>query len=313
MHIASLSLNSPLFLAPLAGYTDLAFRLLCREHGAGMCFSEMISSQGLVRLQQKTMQMVQTVPEERPVAFQLFGSDPDIMGEAAAILSAKPIDMIDINMGCPVKKVIKTGAGAALMKEPALAEKIIRQVCKNSTIPVSVKIRSGWDRATINATDFANMAEDAGVSAVTIHGRTWTQGFSGQVDWRIITRVKQAVSIPVIGNGDIHTFNDALAMMSVTGCDGAMIGRAALGNPWVFHPKGTPSSIRGRLTAVKRHLELISEYSPADRILAKIKNHLGRYLKGIPGGSAFRKRIYDAGSFLELRELINLSMEFQSR
>lgn len=305
MHIASLFLNSPLFLAPLAGYSDLAFRLLCREYGASMCFSEMISSQGLVRQQQKTMQMIRTVPEERPVAFQLFGADPDIMGEAAAILSAGPIDMIDINMGCPVKKVIKTGAGAALMNKPALAEKIIRKVRRNSTVPVSVKIRSGWDRETVNATGFAKMAEDAGAGAVTIHGRTASQGFSGQVDRRIIARVKQAVSIPVIGNGDIHTYNDTLAMMSATGCDGVMIGRAALGNPWVFQPEGAPNSIRGRLGTVKRHLELISEYFPADRILAKIKNHIGRYLKGIPGGSTFRKRIYDAGSFQELRELIN--------
>ncbi len=303
MQIDSLGLDNPFILAPLAGYTDLAFRQLCREYGAGMCFSEMISSHGLAYEQQKTLQLARTVAEERPTALQLFGAKPDIMGVAAAILSELPGDMIDINMGCPVKKVIKTGAGSALMKEPKLAAEIIKQVSKNSRLPVSVKIRSGWTQDSINAVEFAQMAEDAGARLITVHGRTWAQGFSGRADWRIIGLVKKAVSVPVVGNGDIQTYNDGLAMMAETGCDGVMIGRAALGNPWVFQPAGRPHGLDQRMAGLRRHLELTRSYYPVDRILAKIKNQAGRYFKDIPGGSVVRQRIYNVQSFDELEEL----------
>lgn len=303
MKINSLGLDNPFILAPLAGYTDLAFRQLCREYGAGMCFSEMISSHGLAYRQQKTLQLTRTVPEERPTVLQLFGAKPDIMGVAAAMLSDLPVDMIDINMGCPVKKVVKTGAGSALMKEPKLAAEIIKQVSKNSRLPVSVKIRSGWTRETVNAVEFAQMAEDAGARLITVHSRTWAQGFSGRADWRIIGLVKQAVSIPVVGNGDIKNYNDGLSMMAETGCDGVMIGRAALGNPWVFQPAGPPTALDQRLRGLRRHLELVRRYYQVDRILARIKNQAGRYFKEIPGGSVIRRRIYSAKSFSELEEL----------
>jgi len=303
MQIGALRLDNPFILAPLAGYTDLAFRRLCREYGAAMCFSEMISSHGLAFHQGKTLQLTRTVTEERPTVLQLFGAKPDIMGAAAAIISDLPFDMIDINMGCPVKKVVKSGAGAALMRQPELAAAIIHQVCRNTRLPVSVKIRSGWTQETINAVDFAKMAADAGARAITVHGRTWAQGFSGRSDHRIIGRVKRAVSIPVIGNGDIKTYNDGLALIAETGCDAVMIGRASLGNPWVFRPDGTPATLSLRMAGLRRHLELASQYRLADRSLARIKNHAGRYFKDIPGGNAIRRRIYGARTFTELREL----------
>lgn len=304
--INTLTLDSPFILAPLAGYTDLAFRLLCREYGAGLTYSEMISCHGLAHGQENTLAMLKTVPADRPVAMQLFGADPEIMAEAAAILSEGPIDLLDINMGCPVKKVVKRGAGAALMKDPALAGRIIKQVCAASRVPVSVKIRSGWDQEAAGqgcAPDFAKMAEEAGASLVAVHGRTATQAFSGEVDWQVIAAVKKAVAIPVVGNGDIDSHAGGLAMMKATGCDAVMIGRAALGNPWVFTPTGPPVSLPARMAGLRRHLALLKEHYPVDRILAKIKNHAGRYFKGIPGGSVIRQRIYSIKTFAELMAL----------
>ncbi len=303
MQIKSLHLESPLILAPLAGYTDLAFRLLCRQFGAGLCYTEMISCHGLVYQKEKTQLLTRTVPEERPVALQLFGADPIIMGEAAALVSDMPVDIIDINMGCPVRKVTKKGAGAALMKDAYLAATIISEVCNNTNLPVTVKIRTGWNHDSIVAPDFAKMAEDNGASAIAVHGRTWSQGFVGQVDWQTIARVKKNVAIPVIGNGDVNTYQEALQFMDNTGCDGIMIGRAALGNPWVFSPEGIPTSLAKRMAGLKRHLELIQEFSNTDKILPKIKNQAGRYFKGIAGGSAIRMQIYQAGSFDEILKL----------
>ncbi|MEW6518779.1 MAG: tRNA dihydrouridine synthase DusB [Thermodesulfobacteriota bacterium] len=309
LQIADLTIENPFFLAPLAGYTDLPFRLLCREYGAGLVFSEMISSHGLLYDQQKTWDMTRTTPAERPVAMQLFGSEPDIMGRAAAMLSRLPIDCIDINMGCPVKKVTKKGAGAALMKSPALAARIIRQVCANTTRPVTVKFRSGWTRQSINAPEFARMAEEAGAAALTIHARTWSDGFSGTVDWEVIARCKEAIRIPLIGNGDINSYEQGLAMMKETGCDGVMIGRGCLGRPWIFaphHPAETPLL---RLTALKRHLELIEQFCPPQWALGKIRNHAGRYFKAMRHGAEIRHSIYQAGSFAELRQMVDKLLE----
>ncbi len=303
MQIKSLHLESPLILAPLAGYTDLAFRLLCRQFGAGLCYTEMISCHGLVYQKEKTQLLTRTVPEERPVALQLFGADPIIMGEAAALVSDMPVDIIDINMGCPVRKVTKKGAGAALMKDAYLAATIISEVCNNTNLPVTVKIRTGWNHDSIVAPDFAKMAEDNGASAIAVHGRTWSQGFVGQVDWQTIARVKKNVAIPVIGNGDVNTYQEALQFMDNTGCEGIMIGRAALGNPWVFSPEGIPTSLAKRMAGLKRHLELIQEFSNTDKILPKIKTQAGQYFKGIAGGSAIRMQIYQAGSFDEILKL----------
>ncbi|MEN8232561.1 MAG: tRNA dihydrouridine synthase DusB [Thermodesulfobacteriota bacterium] len=303
MQIKSIPLVSPLILAPLAGYTDLPFRILCRQFGAGLCYTEMISCHGLVYQKEKTLRMTMTVPEERPVALQLFGADPVKMGQAAAIVSDMEVDIIDINMGCPVRKVIKKGAGAALMKTPKPAAKIISEVYKNTTLPVTVKIRTGWNHDSIVAPEFAKMAEDNGVSAIAVHGRTWSQGFGGQVDWQTISQVKKNVSIPVIGNGDVDTYNAAILAMKKTGCDGIMIGRAALGNPWVFTPEGIPTSLVKRMAGLRRHLEIIQKFSNPDKTLPKIRNQAGRYFKGIAGGSAIRGQIYQARSFNEILKL----------
>ena len=300
MQINSLLLENPLVLAPLAGYSDLAFRVLCREFGAGLCYSEMISSHGLVYRKPKTLEMIRTIPEDRPIAIQLFGADPEIMGEAAAMLADEPIDLIDINMGCPVKKVVKKGAGAALMKNPKLAASIMKSVHRNTNLPVTVKIRSGWNHDSINASEFAIMAEDHGIAAIAVHGRSWSQGFGGTADWRIVSQVKNSVTIPVIGNGDITSQNEAVSKLHETGCDGIMIGRSALGNPWVFSPEGRPNSLSMRMAVLQRHLELIKKYSDIGKNLGRIKNHSGRYFKGVPGGSVIRGKIYNAKSFNEI-------------
>lgn len=310
LRIADITIHSPFLLAPLAGYTDLPFRLLCREYGAGMCISEMISCHGLVYGQQKTMAMLASDPKEHPIAFQLFGSDPVIMGKASAILAQFNPDFIDINMGCPVPKVTKRGAGAALMRDPLLASKIIEHVRNQSVLPVTVKFRAGIDNSQITAVSFAKMVENAGASAIFIHGRTWAQGFTGRADWHIISRVKEAVSIPVIGNGDIASNQDGISMMEQTGCDGVMIGRGALGNPWVFKKSGRPEDIPSLLQGVHRHLELIERHlSPTDRLLGSIKNHIGRYFKLIPGSSNFRKLVYGSLSYAELKQNLASLME----
>jgi len=301
--IKSLQVENPFILAPLAGYTDLPFRLLCRRYGAALCYTEMISCHGLVYNKKKTLQMTQTVTEERPVALQLFGADPVMMGEAAAIATNMDIDIIDINMGCPVKKVVKKGAGAALMQNRKLAAAIISQVCRNTSLPVTIKIRTGSSHDSITAPEFGKMAEDSGVSSIAVHGRTWAQGFGGDVDWQTITRVKNSVTIPVIGNGDIATYQDGLTRLAMSGCDGVMIGRGALGNPWVFSENGTPATLEKRMEGLADHLQLIQKYCKPDKILAKIKNHAGRYFKGIEGGSAIRRKIYGAPGFVELLDL----------
>ena len=309
LQIADLTLASPFILAPLAGYTDLPFRRLCREFGAGLVVSEMISCHGLVYQQANTLAMLASNPAERPVSFQLFGADPAIMGQAAALLSTFHPDLIDINMGCPVKKVTKRGAGAALMQDPQLAKAIIVSVIKNSSVPVTVKTRIGVDSQQISAVAFARMAEDAGAAALTIHGRTWAQGFTGIADWEVIAQVKQAVAIPVIGNGDIHSHAQGLEMMRQTGCDGIMIGRAALGNPWVFSPDGKPAELAPLLDGVFRHLELIEESLPPGHMPGCIKNHLGRYFKGLPESARYRRMIYDCQDLAALHHALSLIRE----
>ncbi len=306
MKIASLLLENPFILAPLAGYTDLSFRLLCREMGAGLVVSEMISCHGLVYGQEKTLLMLKTVPEERPWAIQLFGNEPELMGQAAALISKRPVDCIDINMGCPVRKVIKKGSGAALMKEENLgtAEGIIRAVVANSPYPVTVKFRSGWNDSNIIAPEFAQMAEAAGAAAVTVHARTWAQQFGGKADRRVIAAVKKAVNIPVIGNGDILCYEDGLEMMAETGCDGVMIGRGALGNPWVFRAEGMPESLAARLPVILRYLELAQEHLDTERLLFRIKNHTCRYFTGLRGAAEIRKHIIDCHSLDEIREIL---------
>jgi nifR3 family TIM-barrel protein len=292
-------------LAPLAGYSDLPFRLLCRENGAAFCFSEMISCHGLIQAQKNTLELMQSRADERPFGIQLFGNDPVLMGKAAALISSWPIDLIDLNMGCPVRKMVKKGCGAALMKDLHLAGAIIKAVHDNTPLPVTVKFRSGWTHDHINGPQFAAMAEAAGASAVTIHGRTWDQGFGGRADWLVIKAVKEAVSIPVIGNGDILSYADGMRMMAETGCDAVMVGRGALGNPWVFSPIGLPATLSGRLPVIERYLELACQYLRVDKVLFKIKNHTSRFLTGLPGAASLRQAIYSSETIGEIISLLS--------
>ena len=232
------SLHGRALLAPLAGITNLPFRLIARQYGCPLCFTEMISANGLVRETAKTIEYLMTSPEDKPLGVQLFGADPVIMARAAGFVAGHTPDFIDINMGCPVRKVVKTGSGAMLLKDPQLAGRIIAAVVKAVNIPVTVKIRSGWTAASINAAEIAKIAENSGASAIIVHGRTADQGFSGHADWSVIAGVKKAVRIPVIGNGDIWQATDAARMREQTGCDAVMVGRGALGNPWIFQKIG---------------------------------------------------------------------------
>lgn len=302
--IGNLSFSSPFVLAPLAGYTDLPFRLLCKEFGADYVVSEMISCHGLFYKQQKTIEMLASVDEEKPVSFQLFGAEPEIMAEATKLLNEYQPDMIDINMGCPVRKVTKKGAGAALMSTPALAEEIIKAVVSNTSIPVTVKFRAGVNQTELNGVEFGRMAEGAGAAAVTVHGRTRAQGFSGFADRGIIAQVKAALSIPVIGNGDILTYQDGLDMMDETGCDGVMIGRGALGNPWIFTPEGRPQTISKVAAGALRHLELIEQFTPVDLALGLIRNHISKYFRDLSGSSKMRHSIFSVSSYSELKSLV---------
>jgi nifR3 family TIM-barrel protein len=304
LQIGSHKIDKPFVLAPLAGYTDLPFRILCREFGAGLTVSEMISCHGLVYQQNNTLRMLKSVDIERPVSFQLFGSEPSIMADAAEIMASLKPDMIDINMGCPVRKVTKKGAGAALMTTPKIAEDIISHVVSRVNVPVTVKFRSGKDRSSISAVEFAKMAEGAGATAVTVHARTWAQAFSGVIDPAVIKDVASAVQIPVIGNGDVASLDDGYKLMENTGCQGVMIGRAALGNPWVFTKDGRPSDYRQIMDGARRHLILMQEHLPADRVLGYIKNHISRYFKGLQGASHFRKLIFEAPSADAIHSLL---------
>lgn len=304
LQIGPVTLDNPFILAPLAGYTDLPFRLLCKEFGAGLTVSEMISCHGLIYKQPNTLRMLKSVTDERPVSFQLFGAEPDAMADAAEILETFAPEIIDINMGCPVRKVTKKGAGAALMTTPDIAEDIIQKVVSRVSTSVTVKFRSGKDSSHVTATDFAKMAEDSGAKALTVHARTWSQGFSGGIDSKVIQDVCQNVTIPVIGNGDIVSVASGYKMMDETGCQAVMIGRAALGNPWVFSESGRPTDFRAIMDGARRHLTLMEEHLDSTRVMGYIKNHISRYFKGLPGASSFRKKIFDAQSSADINNLL---------
>lgn len=302
--IAGLTFASHSVLAPLAGYSDLPFRILCKRYGAAFCVSEMISCHGLCFGQKKTISMLESTEEEQPVSFQIFGAEAETMGRAAELVTEKMhAAMIDINMGCPVKKVTKRGAGAALMKDRKNAEAILTEVLKRTSLPVTVKIRTGPDADHINCVEFATMLEGCGAAAVTVHGRTWAQGFSGRADRAAIARVKEAVTIPVIGNGDVGSPEEAYAMMAETGCDAVMVGRGALGNPWVFSTAGKPGDAAALMAGALEHAELMERHLPVDRMLGCLKNQLGRYFRGLPGSSAMRKAVYASPDFASLKTL----------
>lgn len=264
----------------------------------------MISTHGLSFRQQKTIQMLQTCTHEYPFSVQLFGADPKYMEKSVIILNEFKPDILDINMGCPVKKVTKKGAGAALMSTPSLAEELIKIAVDNSRAPVTVKFRAGVDLDSLSAVSFGELAQNAGASAVTVHGRTWSQGFSGSANWDLIKEVKQALDIPVIGNGDVLSKAQGLARLKQSGCDGIMIGRGALGNPWIFSEQEKPDNNFDICRIVLQHLCYIEEYLPAERMLGCIKNNIGKYFTNIQGSSAMRRMVYDSKSFSELKHNI---------
>ncbi|HTG01214.1 MAG TPA: tRNA dihydrouridine synthase DusB [Nitrospirota bacterium] len=313
MDIGALLSANPLVLAPMAGITDLPFRLICRELGAGLVFSEMVSAEALIRSHTRTHTMLRSSPAERPVVFQIFGSKPSSMAEAARVISQGDIDYLDINMGCPVPKVVKSGSGSALLRDLGLAREIMSAVIAASRVPVLVKIRLGWDAKSIIAVDMARAAEAAGIAAITVHGRTKAQGFSGAADWSVIKDVRNAVAIPVIGNGDVRTASDARRLLEETGCNGVMIGRAVQGNPWVFrealHFLNTgvllsPPTPHERQATMLRHVRDMVLFAGEHAGIQEIRKHLCWYSKGLQHGAEFRTRVNRLSTLREVEREI---------
>jgi tRNA-dihydrouridine synthase B len=288
------------FLAPLAGISNLPFRLIVRSFGCALAYTEMVSSNGLVRKTDKTFEYLETCAEDKPLGTQIFGADPEVMAQAARIVAERGADLIDINMGCPVKKVIKSGAGAILMKDPKLVGRIITAVKKAVTVPVTIKIRSGWNRSSLNAVEISRIAEGAGADAITIHGRTADQGYSGTADWQVIAAVKKAVHIPVVGNGDIWQPQDAVAMMAQTSCDTVMVGRGVLSNPWIFaginqlqagQKEDCLPDLVQRHEIIMKHWAMEEEISGVRAATRNFRKHLLWYTKGLEGSSRFRQLV----------------------
>lgn len=313
MNIGNIELSAPLALAPMAGITDLPFRLICRRMGCGMTVSEMVSAKGLLYKNVKTTEMLRIDDGERPTAIQLFGSVPAELAEAARMVEASGADMIDFNMGCPVPKIVNNGEGSALMKNPQLAHDILAAMVKAVKIPVTVKFRAGWDDNNRNAVEIARAVEAAGVSAVAVHGRTRQQFYEGKADWSIIADVKQAVKVPVFGNGDIFTVADGLRMLEQTGCDGLMIGRGADGNPWLFtalaaalrgEPLPQPPSLKERLAQAAEHLEMLIAYKNEVVAVKEMRRHISAYLKGMPHAAEFRGRFHKVDTQEQFSELL---------
>ncbi|MBS4967531.1 MAG: tRNA dihydrouridine synthase DusB [Lachnospiraceae bacterium] len=313
LKIGNVTIDCPVVLAPMAGVTDLPFRLLCREMGVGLLSMEMVSAKAILYKNRNTESLMEIAPGENPIALQLFGSDPEILGEIAAQIQDRPFDILDFNMGCPVPKVVNNQEGSALMKQPELVREIASSLVKASEKPVTVKIRKGFDDAHVNAVEIAKILEDCGVAAVAVHGRTREQYYSGKADWEIIRKVKEAVSIPVIGNGDVDSPKAAVEMLEQTGCDGVMIGRAAQGNPWLFreirHYLETGEELpRPSMDEVKemilRHARLQVEYKGPDVGMREMRKHVAWYTAGFPHSAKLRSEVNAVGTLEELWELL---------
>ena len=311
--IGGVTLKNNLILAPMAGVTDLPFRLLCSEQGAGLCGMEMVSAKAIMYGNKNTEGLLAVHPQEGPVSLQLFGSDPKIVSEMARRMEERPFAVLDLNMGCPVPKIVNSGEGSALMREPELAGKIIAATVKAIKKPVTVKIRKGFDEAHVNAVEIAKIAEDAGAAAVAVHGRTREQFYSGEADWEIIARVKEAVKIPVIGNGDVTDGESAKRLLVQTGCDGVMIGRAARGNPWLFGQiaawledgRVLPAPpMEEKKKMILRHAALQLEIKGEYTGVREMRKHLSWYTAGLPGSARLRGSVNQAESFEEIRRLV---------
>ena len=316
MKIGNVQLDNEVFLSPMAGVTDLPFRTICKEKGCGMLYTEMINAKALCYDDENTKKMLNLEDDGHPVAVQIFGSDPEYMGKAASIMNQYTNDILDINMGCPAPKVIKNGDGSALMRNPKLAAEVLTAVVKNSKKPVTLKIRKGWDDNSVNAVEIAKIAEECGISALAIHGRTREQFYSGKADWDIIAEIKQSINIPVIGNGDVFDVQDAVNMLEKTKCDAIMIGRGSQGNPWIFNrinhymktgeilPEPTLEEKIG--TAIKHMNLAVAEHGEYVAV-REMRKHIGWYLKGLKNSAKYRDQI---NKITDYKEVISMLEEY---
>lgn len=314
MKIAGIELENNIFLAPMAGVTDMPFRILCREQGCGLVYTEMVSAKGMHYNDEKSSKLADINDAEKPASVQIFGSDPKIMAGIAERLNDSEASFIDINMGCPTPKITKNGEGSALMRRPELVAEIVREVSRATTKPVTVKIRKGWDDESINAVEIAKIAEENGARAVAVHGRTREQFYSGKADWSIIRKVKESVSIPVIGNGDVVTPQDAKNLLEQTGCDAVMIGRGAQGNPWIFKkvlawlqrgellPDPGPQE---KIDTIVRHMNMLTELKGEHIALCEMRKHIAWYIKGMRNATYVKEKVFHTSDKEEIVHLLH--------
>jgi len=313
LKIGNVILDNPFFLAPLAGITDSSFRRICKEQGAGLVYSEMVSGKGLYYNDKNTEKLLEILEEEKPVAFQIFGSEPEVISFTAKALSKRENVLLDINMGCPVPKVVKNGEGSALLKNPDLIYDLVKAAAENSDKPVTAKIRIGWDESSINAIEVAKAIEAGGASAVAVHGRTREQYYTGKANWDMIRQVKESVKIPIIGNGDVTTGQDAIKLMEVTGCDFVMIARGAMGNPWIFRDafalwsgleKPEEPTLEEKISIIMKHLDYVIELKGEYVAVREMRKHVAWYLKGIRGSADIRRAINTVKDTTAMKELL---------